>query len=361
MVQTFKARFIDRAKLSNQAAEVRFEPGELSMLVHTQEVSVRSNIHYWKAGDIESARWHEGQLILQKGKQFIEINHPDALQRLQEAFPNNRWFRQSFFDKIGLGGCLIALLIIIVPLLAALFFIGPFLAERAAKRISPEFERQIGDAMFTSLTSMYAVDSARTRLVQQFYDSLQYGGPYTMRITVVKEPLVNAFAVPGGRIVVFTGILDIMEKPEELAGLLAHEGSHVLLKHSTRSVLRELSNQMIMSLLLGDYGSVAGLAGAQTKQLLGLAYSRELEIEADQNGLQLMKKSGLPQRGIPDLFRKMQQAIPPEQTAAMPDFLSTHPSIQERIQLAEQSIQTATNEAASVSPGLLDIWNLLRQ
>ena len=174
---------------------------------------------------------------------------PAFAPALERALGGKKLFRRSFFDKIGLAGCLLSVLFLVLPLLAAFFWAGPWLADRASQNVSPEVERQIGESWYRALTATYQIDSARTRLVQQFYDSLDYGGDYTMRITVVREPVVNAFAVPGGYIVVFDSIIGLMDAPEQLAALLAHEASHVQLRHSTRAIFRELANNMIFSLL----------------------------------------------------------------------------------------------------------------
>jgi predicted Zn-dependent protease len=223
---------------------------------------------------------------------------------LERSFPKNKLFRQTFFDRIGVAGCLLVVVGILLPLLALYFFVAPKIAESAARRVSPEIEKQIGDAWFHSLTATYKTDTAKTRLVQSFYDSLGYGGDYQMRITVVNEPVVNAFAIPGGYIVVFDSILGIMDAPEQLAALLAHEASHVQLKHSTRSIFRELANSLIFNLILGDYGDLSAVVARHGDQLAGLSYSRSLELEADANGLRLMQSSGIPLRGMPDLFEK---------------------------------------------------------
>ncbi len=347
----FSATLHDRNSGESSPVTVRTEPGVLFIQLEN------GRMLDWTLSDIESGRaLDDGSIVLQNGKKFLEIADPDFRRGLERSFPKNRLFRQSFFDKIGVAGCLISIAGILLPLLALYFFLLPLLAERAAEKVSPEIEKQIGDTWFHSLTATYKVDTAKTRLVQQFYDSLGYGGAYDMRITVVTEPVENAFAVPGGRIVVFDSILGIMDAPEQLAGLLAHEASHIQLKHSTRSIFRELANSLFISLILGDYGDVTAVVAQHGDQLAGLSYSRSLELEADDNGLKLMLASGIPPRGIPDLFRKMKSSLENENASDVPSFLSTHPSMEERVKVIEEKIGAEKDVPTEVREGLRQVW-----
>jgi Zn-dependent protease with chaperone function len=347
----FSATLHDRQLPNATPVTVRAEPGVLFLETDSGQ------IHDWTLGDLQSARaLDDGSVILQSGRQFLEVKDPDFRRALDRSFPQNRLFRQSFFDRIGVVGCLFVILGMLLPIILLYLFVAPRLAERAAVRISTETERQIGDAWFSSLTAAYSIDTAQTRLVQQFYDSLGYGSDYSMRITVVEEPVVNAFAVPGGQIVIFDSILGIMDAPEQLAGLLAHEASHVQLKHSIRSIFRELANNLLFSLLLGDYGDLSVIIARQGDQLAGLSYSRRLELEADENGIRLMIAGGIPPRGMPDLFKKMQSALSTEGSDGVPNFLSTHPSLEERLQVAAEKIAVSGNVPDIIPEDLRRIW-----
>jgi len=316
--------------------------------------------HHWTASDIESARWlDDGSMILQNGELFLDVVDPGFALALKSVFGNLPAFRRSFFDKAGLKGCLIILLSVGLPLFAAYFWLVPHMADRAASQITAETERQIGEQWYRSLTNAYAVDSVRSRQLQQFFDTLGYEGPFRIQVTVVHEPVVNAFAVPGGHIVVFDSIIGLMDAPEQLAGLLAHEASHVQLRHSTRSIFRKLANQLFFSILIGSFGDLSGIVAQHSNALADLSYSRDLELEADESGLQAMRKSRLPLRGMPDLFRKMQAAA--GDSTDVPTFLSTHPALEERILQAEKNIAASGAGRDTIPPALQQIWNALKQ
>lgn len=348
----YSAIFHDRNLNTATPATVSTEPGVLFIQFENGQ------IHDWTLSELDSARaLDDGSVILQNGKQFLEVNDPGFRAGLERSFPKNKLFRQTFFDRIGVIGCLLVIAGIVLPLLALYFFVAPKIAESAARKVSPEIEKQIGDAWFHSLTATYKTDTAKTRLVQAFYDSLGYGSDYEMRITVVSEPVVNAFAVPGGHIVVFDSILGIMDAPEQLAALLAHEASHVQLKHSTRSIFRELANSLIFNLILGDYGDLSAVVARHGDQLVELSYSRSLELEADANGLQLMQSSGIPLRGMPDLFRRMKSVFEEDSAHSdVPNFLSTHPSLDERMKVIEEKIESQEGMRNEMKEGLRLVW-----
>ncbi len=314
----------------------------------------------WLPSELQSARrFDDGSVILQNGELFLEVPDPDFGTALQRDYAQLRLFHRSFFDKIGVTGCLVAILLVAAPLLALYFWVVPSVAERAAGEVSPDTERQIGDSWYQNLITAYHVDTAQTSLAQQFYDGLGYGGIYPMKITVVHEPVVNAFALPGGHIVVFDSIIGLMDAPEQFAGLLAHEASHVQLHHSTRAIFRELANEMFLSLLLGNTYRLSGIVARNSRALAGLSYSRSLELEADEEGLQLMRDSNIPMHGMPDLFRKMQASE--SNTAAVPTFLSTHPGLKERVMEAEKQIASAGTRTDSIPAGLQNIWRALKR
>ncbi|MCE7925416.1 MAG: hypothetical protein DYG98_20370 [Haliscomenobacteraceae bacterium CHB4] len=351
----FTATLHDRNQNSAAPVTVRTEPGVLFIELEN------GHILDWTLSDLDSARaLEDGSYILQNGKRFLEVTDPGFRAGLERSFPKNKLFRHTFFDRIGFAGCLVAIAGILAPLLVLYFFIAPRIVEKAAEKVPPEIEKQIGDTWFHSLTAAYGTDTALTRLVQQFYDSLGYGSDYTMRITVVSEPVVNAFAVPGGHIVVFDSIIGIMDAPEQLAALLAHEASHIQLKHSTRSIFRELANSLMFSLMLGDYGDFSAIVARHGDELAGLSYSRKLEFEADENGMELMFASGIPLHGMADLFRRMKMAQENGHND-VPDFLSTHPSMEERLGVVEQKIKERGESSRKANASLYRIWQEIKR
>ncbi|MBK7938425.1 MAG: M48 family metallopeptidase [Lewinellaceae bacterium] len=354
MPSGFKAILHDRN--SGASAPVVVRPGPGVLFIELAD----SRILDWTLPDIDSARaLDDGSVILQNGRRFLEVTEPSFRSALERSFPKNKLFQQTFFDRIGVGGCLISFALIILPIWGLYSWLLPVLAERAAQKVPSDVEKQIGEAWFQSVGSIYRVDSAKTRIVQQFYDALAFESDYDIRISVVNEPVVNAFALPGGHIVVFDSMIGIMDAPEQLAALLAHEASHIQWKHSTRTLFRGLANNLLFSIVLGNYGDVSTIVAQHGEQLAGLAYSRSLEQEADEKGLELMAAARIPLRGMPDLFRKMNTTAADGEL--VPTFLSTHPGITDRIQTTEDLIRSKNAGAGIISPELQQIWQELKQ
>jgi predicted Zn-dependent protease len=112
--------------------------------------------------------------------------------------------------------------------------------------------------------------------------------PYVFQVRVVDSPVVNAFAAPGGYIVIYKGLLQMTQSPEEFAGVLAHEIQHVINRHVTRQLLQQASMGIVFGAMTGDLNGAMSL-GVQVASLLGgLSYSRDAEEEADSEAIKLL-------------------------------------------------------------------------
>lgn len=150
-------------------------------------------------------------------------------------------------------------------------------------------------------------------------------------VNVITDPDINAYCMPGGKIVVYTGLIDQLKLTDaELATVLGHEMAHALREHSREAVSRAYAQQIGLesfALLTGIGGSTLELANAVTEVTFTLPRSRVQEAEADRIGLELMARAGYDPHAALDLWRKMSQA----QTGGTPAFLSTHPTSSTRL------------------------------
>jgi predicted Zn-dependent protease len=224
--------------------------------------------------------------------------------------------------------------------LIAYFFIIPLIGEKVAKNISKEWEIDLGSQMYNSMMEGYTIDPKLTSMLNRFYMATGYDLPYNISITVIKEKELNAFALPGGNIVVHDAILKEMNSYEELAALLGHEASHISERHSLRNLFRTFSRKMFLSLLIGNNAGIAGVLVDQADALKGLEYSRELETEADNKGIDLMTKNKIDANGMVSLMKLLQSSERGDEPSA---FLSTHPVFKERIANIKEKIRNSTN------------------
>lgn len=211
----------------------------------------------------------------------------------------------------------------------------PMAAALIAARVPVSWEERLGEAVVNhlALPEKRCTDRTRTRRIDEIVKSL-LGPlpklPYTFRIIVVDDPTLNAFAAPGGYIVLFRGLLEKTQSPEELAGVLAHELQHILQRHATQTLLRHASTGLLLSAIMGDISgtSAYGLEAART--LGTLRYSRSNEEEADAGGLRMLFQAGIDPAGMISFFETMKMASGGE--PELLSYLSTHPSIEERVE-----------------------------
>lgn len=172
-------------------------------------------------------------------------------------------------------------------------------------------------------------------------------------IELFDDEAINAFAMPGGKIGVFTGILTVAENQDQLGAVLGHEVAHVTEKHTVERANRTMTTQagvMVAGALGGDIAGNAAQMGAQLGILL--PYGRGQESEADVVGLGYMADAGFDPRASVQLWKNMAE----NNKGAPPEFLSTHPSSSTRIedlisQLPTSLVRYNSAQEAGKKPG----------
>lgn len=173
----------------------------------------------------------------------------------------------------------------------------------------------------------------------------QVGGQW--QVTVFKSKQVNAFALPGGKIGIYTGLLEVAQGPDQLAAVIGHEIGHVLAEHSNARLSAKYATTTGLQLLASFLGGGGGAASnQQIMALLGLGaqvglllpYTRQQEAEADIIGLKLMAQAGFDPRAAVALWKNMRAAAGGK---APPELLSTHPSSTSRINHLKSYMQRA--------------------
>lgn len=170
-------------------------------------------------------------------------------------------------------------------------------------------------------------------------------------VVVFEDESFNAFALPGSKIGVHTGLLKLVDNQDQLAAVIGHEIGHVLAKHSNERMSQEMAMKTGMGILqsAGGLGPAAtGLLGIGAQYGVLMPYSRDHESEADVIGLELMAKAGFNPLESVKLWQKMSQA---NQGGQPPEFMSTHPAhasriqgLQQRMPQAQQLQQQALNQ-----------------
>lgn len=167
------------------------------------------------------------------------------------------------------------------------------------------------------------------------------GVPFSWELTVLRSDTINAFVMPGGKVVFYTGIVEKLNLTDnEIAAVMGHEMTHALEEHAKSKI----GAQALTGLAIGVGASAAGLGetGTQFAQLgsqlgIGLPYSRTLESRADKGGLILMAEAGYDPNAAITLWEKMQK----NDGKQGPAFLSTHPSNSHRISEMRKNLPQA--------------------
>jgi predicted Zn-dependent protease len=226
------------------------------------------------------------------------------------------------------------LLAVVVTLPALVIWSARHLAESAATRLPPELDEKLGRPTWTALeiAGQRCDDPAADRYVQGVLAPLLAAlgpTPFHFQLMVVDSAEVNAFALPGGFIVVKSGLLAEARSGEEVAAVLAHELSHVTLRHSTKRLAGGLGVSAALALVLGvvDVGAPAYTLA----YLAGLGYERGQESEADEQGQALLLAAGISPIGMATFFERLSGSLHP------PELLSTHPDPGDRAERARSA------------------------
>ena len=198
------------------------------------------------------------------------------------------------------------------------------------------WEEHLTDKVIAEHPKLFIIETndARIGVVTQLVARLAAALPpaerrYQFRAALIDRPVVNAFALPGGRIFVFTGLLDRVQKPEELAGVLAHEMAHVTQRHGLRKLIAGGGPYYVLRLFVSDQQGVLSVISAGSQLLVNQYYSRDVEREADTIGWHYLMTANIDPRGLADFFQLQTEG---EAAATIiPEMFRSHPANSERI------------------------------
>lgn len=200
------------------------------------------------------------------------------------------------------------------------------------KQLSEEIDKEMPVLDNPVLTAY--VDRIGQRLASH---SARPDVPYSFKI-IDNDEEINAFALPGGPIYVYTGLMKHADNEAELAGVLGHEVAHIVARHSTEQLTKAYGIQLVAALVLGeDPNALAAVAGDLASNLGMLKFSRSDEIEADRLGVRYMFREGYSPNAMTSFQQKLGQLHSSDQSRAM-NLLSTHPLSQDRLDAIRHEI-----------------------
>lgn len=344
MKSFWKAFYYDGRTAERHEVEISLSPEALCVKKDGKEA-------LWRLDEVDQTQgFNKGEPVrLEKGGEALIINDAEFVVSLYSMAPAHA-ARFKRPDRMGRGVLLISLaaFLTIAIGLGVYFWAIPAMVRVATANIPPSVEDRLGRSYVSGLTGMVPqctspeiIDS--TDRILKKLESAVPGHPYDFKLYVLKNETVNAFAAPGGHIVLLSGLIEATESPEELAGVMAHEMQHVLKKHSTQAIFKDLSTGVLFSFAFGD---LQGLSGA-VRTMEGLRYGRNLEEEADKKGMELLVRAGIDPEGMVGFFEYLWECEckkeKKDKKASVLEYLSTHPATENRVEYLKKNL-------GSVSP-----------
>ena len=266
-------------------------------------------------------------------------SHPTLQDHLSSAQSKSR---RRLWAGVGILGFLAA-----IPIALILAWSG--IVALAASSIPETWEETIGEAVLGEFAADdYVQLDELDRLGQVLIDAVASDRVYDYQFYVVDDETLNAFAAPGGVIMVHTGLIENAESAEELLGVLAHEISHVTVQHGMRGMINSLGWLVVLQATLGDASGLAGILVQSAPFLIHQQYSQGFEEDADETGVALLQRAQVDPEGLGSFFERLL-----EEESKLPGalgFLSSHPATTDRI----EHIESLIDPGLPVRSGALD-------
>ena len=252
----------------------------------------------------------------------------------QEIVKSKRVLNKSFI------GIYISLAVFIAFLLG-LYYFKNLMVEKIAKQVPQSWEKTAGDKLFTTLALQYHFvkdDSLKKEFLKvgaPLFSQIEKEG-YKIDLYFVKDPTINAFALPGGKVIIQTGLIQNAQSWEEVLGVLGHELAHVSRRHHIRGIVNNVGIFALLTAVTGDVSVFAGMFAQFGGELASLSNSRDFENEADETGLQYLKNAKINPNGMISFFETLKKETSTTLDSTLNSkvdlsFLSTHPNTQNRI------------------------------
>ena len=266
---------------------------------------------------------------LEEPDRRLIVSDPEFAEALRKRVPGAFRPQHRVRDwSIGLAAAAV-----VVALLLGLWFQGSAIASGLARMIPDSWVEPIGEQAMRQFTGNLRVcdsaegEAALQRIVLRLKEGLQGSPP--LRVTVVDHPISNAFALPGGQIIVMKGLLSTAISADEVAGVLAHEFGHAVERHPMQSLIRYAGISTLVGLITGNSSGLLDIAAEAGGLLVMFSYHREFEREADVFAYDLLLRTDLSPRALAAFLERMRDEE--GEAEGIVSYFSTHPPTDERI------------------------------
>lgn len=254
-----------------------------------------------------------------------------CLRRQLEAFRKADETRRSIRNTIVflLRFAVVSALVIIVG--------GLLLRHLVINRIPVSVEVRLGDKVMEEVREEIPIveDAEVEAMLKDIVDRIETGmggTPYEFEVYLALNGTPNAFALPGGKMVVFTGLVQTVQSREELAGILAHEMAHVTERHGLRQLVASQGLYYALRIFGSGESGILGIVSAGSHLIVHQSFSREMEREADARAFEFLSNADIDPRGLENFMRRLRGLESNNQLMTLDTkALSSHPPTLERI------------------------------
>ncbi len=345
-------------------AKLYLEKNRWRILVEDASLSFRKEI-FWPVEQIVPKSVISEKSIFCFGSfpfQTIEVDGADFSKALLAFYPKADLVDQKFswISSASTKSFLALALVFVLIVVGAYLFLLPKMANYIAGKTPISYEVKLGETLKENLLDEYTVSSDFSNALNDFASEIDFKSQYNIHFNGVEHSTINAFALPGGEIVIFDAIVQKMTHYEQLAALMAHEVAHVEERHSLKGLFRNIAGYAFVSFLVGDVNAILSVLAENAQSLHNLSFSRKLEESADAYGYEVLNQNRISTQGFIDLFKMLKEES--EHTLDL-SFLSTHPLPDERIERAHSYTEQQANFSHSehLEEKFLYIQSLLKK
>lgn len=353
MPDAFVATYFDGPSAAGQRVIARREHASLIL----RREGARGEVARWPLGEVVEFREEKdtGLLVLgcRNTDARLHVIGAGIIRDARDVLPGVRatGLPRRILKRAGLFSATVLGIAALI-----LFVILPALATQIAAMIPPEREVQFGQMLRGQLEREFGADrpgglicrgTKGEAALRAMTDRVMGRAtvPYPLSVVVFDDDLVNAFALPGGHIVLFRGLIDAADHPDEVAAVLAHEIGHVAARDPVRLTLQSAGSAGLLGLVLGDFWGGMLTLGLATS-FLEASYSQAAEAAADAYAHRRLNAAGLPPEALATMFERLREAHG-DVDGFLGHFMS-HPSLADRIEAARSAVVTHAHGAPSL-------------
>lgn len=316
------------ATLTINGSEAQLVRGDITRTYSTDDLLVSPRI-----GQVDRF------IKLSGGGQYHCADQP-VLDKLPQEFSSEglvAWLEKNFAVAIA------SIVVVIGIVLLGYFYVLPAFAESIVNRIPITTEVSFGKEVLkwfdeNEVFQQSEIETERKNIItgefNQLHDSLELAQFLQLEFRNSEQIGPNAFALPGGTIVITDQMIELAGTDEEILAILAHEAGHVEKRHSMRQILQGSLMALVIATVTSDASTVGATLSGLPAVLLQTKYSREMETEADEFAFALLKENDISSEAFATMMEKVQEEVGEFDELS---FISTHPVTSERIKKAKEA------------------------